>query len=403
MSTIIEETNKKEIKAGDIILKQGDEGSHAFIIESGSVEILIEKENNLIQSIGTRGPGTIIGEMALVDNNPRTATIKAVEDSVLLEITKNDFERRLGNSDPVIQMVTQVILARYRDIITRAQILGTQNNTSTPEELEKGLVEKTNAVANIKLSNELKNALDNDELELHYQPIIDLKTKNIKGFEALIRWKHDKKGYISPEIFIPLAEDNGQILDISRWVVLKACKTLRKVKDAFNDNDFFMSVNFSASDFANADFKSYVNYALNESNIKPHEIHLEITERLLMNNPRSARDTIEACRKDGMLISIDDFGTGYSSLSYLHHFPIDILKIDQSFINNMVNDQSALELVKSIITLSHNMGMKIIAEGIETEEQSQILENLNCDQVQGYLDARPMSEDNLILFIQQQS
>lgn len=403
MSTTIEETNKKEIKAGDTILKQGDEGSNAFIIESGSVEILIEKENNLIQSIGTRGPGTIIGEMALVDNNPRTATIKAVEDSVLLEITKNDFERRLGNSDPVIQMVTQVILARYRDIITRAQILGTQNNTSTPEELEKGLVEKTNAVANIKLSNELKNALDNDELELHYQPIIDLKTKNIKGFEALIRWKHDKKGYISPEIFIPLAEDNGQILDISRWVVLKACKTLRKVKDAFNDNDFFMSVNFSASDFANADFKSYVNYALNESNIKPHEIHLEITERLLMNNPNSARDTIEACRKDGMLISIDDFGTGYSSLSYLHHFPIDILKIDQSFINNMVNDQSALELVKSIITLSHNMGMKIIAEGIETEEQSQILENLNCDQVQGYLYARPMSEDNLILFIQQQS
>ena len=219
MSTIIEETNKKEIKAGDIILKQGDEGSHAFIIESGSVEILIEKENNLIQSIGTRGPGTIIGEMALVDNNPRTATIKAIEDSVLLEITKNDFERRLGNSDPVIQMVTQVILARYRDIITRAQILGTQNNTSTPEELEKGLVEKTNAVANIKLSNELKTALDHNELELHYQPIVDLKTKKISGFEALIRWKHSDKGYISPEVFIPLAEDNGHILDISRWVV----------------------------------------------------------------------------------------------------------------------------------------------------------------------------------------
>ncbi len=396
--------DKKEFKAGKIILKQGDEdANNAYIIESGLVEILIEKENNLVQRLGTRGPGTIIGEMALVDNKPRTATIKAVEDSILLEITKSDFERRLENSDPVIQMITKVILARYRDMIARAQIFGNSNTIPTPEELEKGLVENTNAVENIKTSNELKFALDNDDLELHYQPIIDLKTKDIKGFEALIRWNHPEKGYISPEIFIPIAEDSGLIVEISRWVVLKACQTLANVKSEFNNTDMFVSVNFSASDFSDPNFLSYISHALNDTGLNAKDLHLEITERLLMSHPGNARDTLEKCRNKGMVVSIDDFGTGYSSLSYLHYFPIDILKIDRSFINNMTEDKGALELVKSIISLSHNMEMKVIAEGIETEEQSSLLEGINCDQAQGYLYAKPMAEEALITLIHEKT
>lgn len=393
--------DKKETKAGDIILKQGDGGNNAYIIESGLVEILIEKEDNLVQRLGTRGPGTIIGEMALVDNKPRTATIKAVEDSVLLEITKSDFERRLDNSDPVVQMITKVILARYRDMITRAHILGESNTIPTPEELEKGLVKNTNAVENIKISNELKLALDNNDLELHYQPIINLQTKDIKGFEALIRWKHPEKGYISPDVFIPIAEDNGLIVEISRWVVLKACQTLVNIKNKFNNPDMFVSVNFSATDFSNQNFLSHLNFVLNSTKLNPSDLHLEITERLLMNHPGNARDMLDKCRKEGMVVSIDDFGTGYSSLSYLHYFPIDILKIDRSFINNMTEDKGALELVKSIISLGHNMEMKIIAEGIETEEQSKILEDIHCDQAQGYLYAKPMTEEALITLIQE--
>ncbi len=396
--------NTKSFAKGDVILKQGDEGANAFIIESGAVEILIEKENNLVQHIGTRGAGTIIGEMALVDNNPRTATIKAIEDSVLLEITKDDFERRLANSDPVVQMVTKVILARYRDMIARAQIFGQSSNTiPTPEDMEKGLVSKTNAVENIKLSNELKQALDDNALELYYQPIVNLKTSEIAGFEALIRWNHPSKGFISPETFIPIAEDSGLILEISRWVVLESCRVLQKVKETFPSSKFFLSVNFSATDFSDPSFKSYINYVINSTGIKPSELHLEITERLLMTNPSSARDTLDECRKEGMLVSIDDFGTGYSSLSYLHYFPIDILKIDRSFINNMVDDEGAMELVRSIISLGHNMKMKIIAEGIETEEQAQMLKGIGCDQAQGFMYAKPMPPEDLTIFIQEKS
>lgn len=267
--------------------------------------------------------------------------------------------------------------------------------------MEKGLIEKTNAIENIKISNELKKALDENKLELHYQPIVDTKTKAIKGFEALIRWKHDEKGYISPETFIPIAEDSGLILEISRWVVLEACTTLQALKELFNDIDLFVSVNFSAVDFSNPNFKSYINYTLNQTNVKPHELHIEITERLLMDSPGNARATLEACQEDGMVISIDDFGTGYSSLSYLHYFPINILKIDRSFINNMTEDKSAFELVKSIIDLSHNLNMKVIAEGIETQEQSDILENMSCDKIQGFFYAKPMPKDGLITYIEQ--
>ena len=398
------DSNKKIFKAGDTIVKQGDEGVNAYLIESGLVEILIEKENNLVQHIGTRGEGTIIGEMALVDNKPRTATIKAVEDSVLLEITQDDFERRIANSDPVIQMVTKVIMARYRDMISRAQIFGQSSKTiPTPEELERGLVQKTNAVENIKLSNDLKDALDNDWLDLFYQPIVELGSNQIKGFEALIRWNHPEKGFISPETFIPVAENSDLILDISRWVVLNACRMLQKIKSVHTEHPYFMSVNFSATDFSESNFKSYIQYVLNETELKPEELHLEITERLLMTNPSRARSTLDECRAEGMKVSIDDFGTGYSSLSYLHYFPIDILKIDRSFIKNMTNDNASMELVRSIISLGHNMGMKIIAEGIEEEEQAQMLRGIGCDQAQGFMYAKPMRAEDLMIFVQEKS
>lgn len=392
-------SNKKDIKAGDIIIQQGDHGTNAYIIESGLVEILIEKENNLIQKLGTRGEGSIIGEMALVDNKPRTATIKAVEDCVLLEITETDFERRLENSDPVIQMVTKIILARYRDMITRAHILGTSKKVPTPEEMEKGLIEKTNAVENIKISNDLKLAIKNNSLELHYQPIVDIKTQKIKGLEALIRWQHPEKGFIPPDIFIPIAEDNGLIVDISRWVTLQACSTLQEIKEIFENIDLFASINFSATDFEEPDFQSYIDTVLKKTNLSPQDIHLEITERLLMSHPGKARKTLDACRQDGMVISIDDFGTGYSSLSYLHYFPIDILKIDRSFVNDMTNDKGALELIKSITSLGHNLNMKVIAEGVETKEQSEVLKEIGCDNGQGYFFAKPMTKEDLINYI----
>ncbi len=389
--------NKKRIKKGDILLQQGDEGNRAYIIEKGHVEILLERDKGLIQSLGTRGKGAIIGEMALVDNRPRTATVKALDDCELLEITRADFDRRLEQADPVIQMIMQVILTRYRDMIERAHIFGRPDDLSTLEEIEKGMVEKTNAIENIKLANELKEALEANNLQLYYQPIINLNNGTIAGFEALMRWNHPTKGFIPPDIFIPIAEESGLIVDMSRWAVKEACTALNRIeKQTSLETPPFISVNFSSLDFIETNFRKHLENTLEEANLDKKRIHVEITERLLMGQPDNARKTLDECRAAGMAISIDDFGTGYSSLSYLHYFPIDILKIDRSFITNMTENNSALELVKSIISLGHNLNMEIIAEGIEESSQAEILRDLGCDKAQGYYFARPMPEADLI-------
>jgi len=387
---------RKIFKAGDIIMRQGEHGDCAYIIEKGLVEILIEKSNGLIQRVGTRGAGTIIGEMAMVDNEPRIATIKAMEECSLLEITRSDFSRRLKNADPVLQITTQVILTRYRDMLTRATIMKEAAGYPTPEELERGYLEQANTIETIKMANEFRAAIGTDQLSLHYQPIMNLVNGHVDGFEALMRWNHPEKGPISPAVFIPIAEDTGLIVEASRWALREACRALRRIESKVGlDRSLFMSVNFSSTDFAEENFLDQLYTILSETDVEPSKVHLEITERLLMNQPQNAKETLTMCRKAGLGIAIDDFGTGYSSLSYLHYYPIDTLKIDQSFIRNMLQDKTSLELVKSIIALGKNMNMKIIAEGVEHAEEAQILMEMGCERAQGYHFSRPHSEKDI--------
>lgn len=387
---------RKIFKAGDIIMRQGEQGDCAYIIEKGRVEILLEKTNGTVQRVGTRGAGTIIGEMAVVDNEPRIATIKAMEECSLLEITKEDFVRRLKTADPVLQITTQVILTRYRDMMTRASILNDGAAYPTPEELERGYLEQSNTVETIKMANEFRAAIGTDQLSLHYQPIMNLENGQVDGFEALMRWTHPEKGPISPAVFIPIAEDTGLIVEASRWALREACRALRRIESKVGiDRELFMSVNFSSTDFAEENFLDQLYTILSETDVAPNKVHLEITERLLMNQPQNAKDTLNLCRKAGLGIAIDDFGTGYSSLSYLHYYPIDTLKIDQSFIRNMLQDKTSMELVKSIIALGKNMGMKITAEGVEHAEEADILRTLGCERAQGYHFSRPHSEKDI--------
>ncbi len=387
---------RKIFKAGEVILRQGDEGDCAYIIEKGKVEILITKANGSIARVGTRGAGTIIGEMAIVDDEPRIATIVALEECSLLEITKADFNRRLKNADPVLQITTQVILTRYRDMLTRATILKETQSYPTPEELERGYLEQLNTVETVKMANEFRAAIGTDQLSLHYQPIMNLNTGYVDGFEALMRWNHPEKGPISPGVFIPIAEDTGLIVEASRWALRESCRALKRIESKVGvERGMFMSVNFSSTDFAEENFLDQLYTILSETDVAPNKVHLEITERLLMNQPQNAKETLGMCRKAGLGIAIDDFGTGYSSLSYLHYYPIDTLKIDQSFIRNMLQDKTSMELVKSIIALGTNMNMKIIAEGVESAEEADFLKSVGCGRAQGYYFSRPHSEKDI--------
>ncbi len=396
MSKLPETYQKRTVKPGDTIMRQGERGQCAYIIEKGQVEIQMERADGTIHKVGSRGPGTIIGEMAIVDDAPRTATVNALEECQLLEITKDDFLRRLKSSDPVLQIVTQVILTRYRDMLTRAEILGEAKGFPTPEEIEKSYIGQTDAVDTIKIANEFREAMEKGELSLHYQPIVDLSTGYLTGFEALMRWNHPTRGFISPAVFIPVAEETGLIVSASSWALREACNALKRIEARGKyTRPLFMSVNFSSTDFASESFVDTVYNILSSTDVSAKQVHLEITERTLISQPENARGTLEMCRKAGMGISIDDFGTGYSSLSYLHYFPIDTLKIDRSFVKDMTQEKGSRELVRSIVMLGKNLGMKIIAEGVETAEEAVLLREMECDMAQGYYFAKPLAEDKL--------
>lgn len=390
---------KKSFSAGDVIIRQGDTGTCAYIIEEGQVEILIERDGG-VQHVGTRGPGTIIGEMAIVDDAPRTATVKALKPCKMLEITRDDYAQRLKTSDPVIQMITQVILTRYRDMLTRVEIIGASPNFPPAETLERDLATQADVVESVKIANEFKAALEKGELRLHYQPIIDLAKGEIAGFEALMRWVHPERGFISPGVFVPIAEKSGLIVEASKWVLKEACEALRRIESrARTRNPMYMSVNFSSQDFTEPGFVDNVVSTARKAGLNPEQVVLEITERLLIMQPDNAKNTLAACCKEGIGIAIDDFGTGYSSLSYLYYFPVNMLKIDQSFIRAMYQEDRSLELVKSIVGLAMNLNLRCVAEGVEHPQEAKILRDMGCDSAQGYLFARPMPEEDVISFL----
>ena len=393
-----ENTIFKSFKAGDIIMKQGDPGDCAYIIEEGRVEIIIERSDMKPQSVGTRGAGAMIGEMAIVDKAPRTATVKALDDCKFIEITEEDFERRLRTADPILRMATHVILTRYRDTLLRAEI--SSQAIQPVEAIEMNYAATSGDIERVKLDKELKAAFEKGELYLNYQPIVNVATGRVAGFESLMRWKHPERGMISPEIFIASAEETGLIKQLSQWGLREACSALKRIEQAAGTKDeLFISVNFSGSDFCQEGFTDYVGKTVENTGIAPGQLHIEMTEQILMSHPGKAKEALRTCADAGYHISIDDFGTGYSSLSYLHHFPISTLKIDRSFIYGMTEDESSLALVKSIIGLGKNMNMDIIAEGAEDIAEVNALKELGCDMVQGYIFAKPMTEKDAIDYV----
>jgi diguanylate cyclase len=396
---------EKFFKAGEIIMAQGDAGTCAYFIQEGRVGIVVEKDDGNVLDMGTRGPGSIIGEMAIVDNQPRSATIRSLENCRLLEITKDDFARSVRGANPIVRLIAQVILMRYRDILRRSQMLSHEAaGSQSPELLEKEYAEQINVVQAIKMANEFKVAIATGQLRLHYQPIISIASGRILGFEALMRWQHPERGLIPPDLFIPMAEDSGLIIEASRWAVREVCQLIKRLDNHRPDLDnVYFSVNMSATDFDEQGFLDSFNRILDENRTSASRLNLEITERLLLKQPKNVKETLDRCRELGIGVVIDDFGIGYSSLSYLHQYPIDTLKIDKSFIHMMRRDAKVLGLVKSILSLRDNLAIRIIAEGVEEAEEAALLASLDCDVAQGYYFSRPVAEEHLYALLAQRN
>lgn len=257
---------------------------------------------------------------------------------------------------------------------------------------------RTQSVSQFQLEMELRHAEDDQQFELYYQPIIDLTSGKIAGFEALIRWQHPERGMVPPNKFINIAEDTGMILPLGDWILNEACHQVQQWQEQFPQS-LFMSVNLSSRQFVRKGLATQIAAIVQQYNIAPHCLKLELTESVAMENVDAAIQQLLKLKNEGFRISLDDFGTGYSSLSYLHRLPIDSLKIDKSFVDRMESISENADIVGTIVSLGHRLDLDIIAEGVETLDQAHLLKQLQCQYAQGYYFAKPLPKHQATQFL----
>jgi len=283
-----------------------------------------------------------------------------------------------GHLEQPMQLIQQADMAMYK-----AKQQGRNNFQWYTSDLNQRVCEHA------RLRNDLQKAIETQSLQLHYQPQIDARTGRVVGIEALLRWEHPEKGFIPPAVFVPVAEDSGQIIPLSLWVLDTACAQLRQLDDQ-GITGISMAVNISPMHFQRGHFVQYVQTTLEKHGLRGEQLELEITESLLLHNAEQAIETLHRLNTLGVRIALDDFGTGFSSLSYLKRLPIDKIKIDRSFIREIVTDHHDAAITQGIISMAHHLSLIVVAEGVETASQMEFLKGSRCDIFQGYHFARPM-------------
>jgi diguanylate cyclase (GGDEF)-like protein/PAS domain S-box-containing protein len=293
-----------------------------------------------------------------------------------------------ANVDP-LQLIQQADLAMYK-----AKQQGRNDYQWYTDDLTERVRER------LMLRADLQKAIELGQFELYYQPQVSVGSGRMCGYEALLRWKHPEQGMIPPSTFIPMAEATGQIILLSEWVVKRACQDAVLMSGVLT-GAWSVAINVSPLHFQRGSFAALIQRMLEESGLDPQHLELEVTEGLLLNNIEEAIGRLQELRDKGVKITIDDFGTGFSSLNYLKRLPIDKVKIDKSFIDEVNSDTRDAAIVRSIISLAHNLQLTVIAEGVETEKQLAFLQDHGCDEIQGYLYARPMPYADLLTWLEQ--
>jgi len=248
---------------------------------------------------------------------------------------------------------------------------------------------RSRLTARIRMEQDLKLALQENQFEVYYQPKIDIATRQVTGAEALVRWKHPTKGFISPEQFVPVAEEAGMIIELGEWILRTACKETRKLHQLGFDN-LHIAVNISTVQFTDGNLLPMVSKALKDTKLTPKFLELEITESAVMHDPEEVINSLHELSRFGLGLAIDDFGTGYSSLAYLKRFPVHTLKIDRAFITDISSDSDDVAIVEAVLGLGQHFNMKVVAEGVEDEDQLNFLKSQGCDIAQGFLISKPM-------------
>jgi EAL domain-containing protein (putative c-di-GMP-specific phosphodiesterase class I) len=321
---------------------------------------------------------------------PRSATALALTDVELVVVGRGVIRDTLQRADPFVHLLVTTLLDRLR-----AAQSGEHRSSPPPEGMA-----RTMLIRNVTIEQELRHGLDNSEFEPFFQPIVELSTGDIAGFEALARWRKPARGLVPPLEFIGIAEQTGLICEIDHTVMTKAWALLEDAQQAVVNragkaSPLFLAINIAAENFQDLSLVHKVRRLVEDSRLDPTLLKLEITESGLINSPEIAYRVLSDLSDMGVSIALDDFGTGYSSLSYLHRFPIDSLKIDRSFVSALATSERSRAIVKTIVGLAETMQLKLIAEGIEEEETAELLRQMGLRYGQGYLYSMPVAHGGM--------
>ncbi len=379
---------------GDQIFQEGDEGDCAYLIENGSVEVSVLQENKIFK-VGILGKDDLFGEMALIDKRPRMATVTALEKTQVVSIARDLIEAKLANVDPIIEHLLRLVLKRFRQ--SHDSLMGKDQFASdkVEEELDEDF-DKTqeNLILHVRTASDINDALKRDEFQIHYQPIISIMDNQVVGFEAFIHWEHPEYGLMSPIKFLDIAENTYQIFAIGIWSLERICRDFNMLFEETHNTSkqapLFVSINLSARQLAKAEHVAQFANILHSAKVDPNCVRLEISETLLSGQLKHARMVLSALRGQGFRLSLDNFGTGNSSLSHLQMFPVENIKIDQSFISHMLSDYDSMQIVKASIGLAKALDLEVVANGVESMEVFEKLVKMDCTYAQGYYIARPM-------------
>lgn len=373
----------KHFQIGETIFSEGDPGDWAYIIESGRVEVAVSVDGQPFP-LRILTSGDVLGEMAVMDTAPRSASARALEETVCVAISSQQISERVQDADPVVKLLVNTLLHRIRS---------TPQITSSPR-IPMGMQAESSSdndkvLDKMRLESELREALDNQQLQPHYQPLVDIQTGQILGFEALIRWFSPTRGHVSPGEFTSIAEETSLIIPIGQHTIQQSCCDLVHFQRSCPDRPLFMSINVAPRQLEEDSFLADLQDIIDQYRLQPSQIKLEVTERVFMEDP-IALETLQNCRQAGFHIALDDFGTGFSSLNYLTRFEVDGFKIDRAFVQEILTNQRTQILVKSMLAMAHGLGMQTVVEGIETQEQLKALQESGCDIGQGYLFGKPL-------------
>lgn len=380
----------------ELVFQWGDLGESAYVIEEGCVEVLTGVGPEL-RRIAILTEGAMFGEVALLDRQPRTASVRALVPTRLIRIDRSHVEELLLRSDSVIQYLMQLLLARFRSTHDAAGLQKRPGGANTTDSVEAVDLHKA-AVRTLSLAQDLSDAIDRQQLELFYQPLIAFDQLAVVGYEALIRWHHPTLGLISPIEFVPLAEKTGLIHRIGQWVLHRAVADwaeLRPFCVTHADQPPFVSINLSAPELAGGDIVAAVKECLNLHRMQPQELRIELTETVIIQNMDAVAASLHALRALGIGIALDDFGTGYAGLDYLQSLPFTCLKIDKTFVQQVGQSDRSRHIIKAALELARSIGLSTIAEGIETADIGAQLSAMGCSHAQGYYYGKPMPKQQM--------